>query len=381
MQGFDFRLDTQIHFGTDILDEAVRKESRWIRGNILVVTTGRSLVKYGHLDQVRTCLRQAEGVTGVFVYDGVSANPRLEEVMEAIRLGREVKADAVVGFGGGSALDAAKAAAVGIPNASTLEQMEEYLLRGKEPESNTLPIIAIPTTAGTGSELSRGAILSSARHHIKSGIRGTHILPKSAIVDARFTLSVPHKATMETGFDVLAHAIESYVSVKANMFSEMLSEQAVKLVGENLRILNKNLDDIDAREKMSYASMIMGINLANVGTCLPHRMQYPIGAQTDTSHAAGLAALYPAWMEYEYEVNRAKIEKVMLWLGLEPEKGGVGQQIRRFQQELGIEYSLRGLGIQKDEVQALAAKVTGNMASDKLYRTEGVLLKIMKASL
>ncbi len=383
MQNFEIALGTKTYFGEGILMDALDKEKGQIKGNLLVVTTGRSLIRHGHLGRLADCLRRMGGIKDLCVYDCVSPNPRLEEAMGAIEAGQRIKADVVIGFGGGSALDTAKAAAVGIPEEASLKQMEEYLLHGKAPGENTLPIIAVPTTAGTGSELSRGAILSSERFQVKSGIRGDNILPRVAIVDPEFTWTLPRRLTMETGFDVLAHGIESYVSKKANLFSETLSEKAISLAGDGLRVLGKNLGCHAARETMSYASMIMGMNLASVGTCLPHRIQYPVGSFTDTSHAAGLIAIYPAWMGHESRVSREKIKKVLelLCMGWDGDGDGVRRLFRNFLEELGIAYTLRDLGVKEEDVTSLAGKVTGNLANDRLYGEEGMIARIMEESI
>ena len=381
MQGFELEYNTKIFFGTGILKETMQKIAEYLVGNILIVTTGRSLIKYGYLDKLMGCLKHIETVQQVAVYDSISQNPKLEDVVKAIKLGREIDANLVIGFGGGSALDAAKAAAIGIPKKADIQDMEQYLIFGKEPEKSTLPIVAIPTTAGTGSELSKGAILSSEHYHIKSGIRGAYIIPKIAIVDAEFTWTVPEQITMETGFDVLAHAIESYVAQKANLFSEMLSEKAIEIVGPNLRRLKKNLDDHVAREELCYASMIMGLNLVNVGTCLPHRIQYPIGEYTQTTHAAGLVAVFPAWLECEYEVNSRKIETVFKLLDIKLDNGRIVENFRRFQHELGIDYTLKTLGIESSVVEMLTDQITGNLGNDKLYQGKDILFKIIRNSL
>jgi len=172
-----------------------------------------------------------------------------------------------------------------------LIEIEPFFYGGREP-GKVLPLVAIPTTAGTGSELSKAAIITDESRKIKKGIRGAALYPKVAIVDSVFTESVPYNITMETGFDVLAHGLESYISKSASPYTEMQSEQALRIVGTYLPALAENLQDREAREKMSFASMIMGINLGHASTCLPHRMQYHLGAHTDTSHGAGLEALF-----------------------------------------------------------------------------------------
>ena len=377
MKDFTLQLSTKVHFGTHIVRKALEQEKEWLAEKVLIVTTGRSLSTYGYLDELQQIVESIVGKGNVVIYDQVSPNPKLEEVKCAVTLGRQYRVKAVIGFGGGSALDAAKAAAVGI---TAKDDLEEYLLAGKEPSEKTLPIIAIPTTAGTGSELSKAAIISSPQHHIKAGIRGKYVLPCVAIVDAEYTWTVPKKTTIETGFDVLAHAIESYVAVKANLFSEMLSEKAIRLVGENLTLLSQNQENHEAREKMCYASMIMGINLANVGTCLPHRMQYAIGAATDTSHAVGLIALYPAWLMHEYSVNKDKVRRVMALLrcsGTEaPEQ--VHSGFLGFLEQIDAKRSLPELGIRAEILRALSGQVTGNLANDPLAARQDIVEQIFR---
>lgn len=376
MTEFSMELSTKIYFGTGITQEALEKEKHWFfEKNILLITTGRSLIKYGYLERVEQILKKLSPSSRIVIYDKVSQNPRLSEVKEASELGIENNVQVVIGFGGGSALDAAKAVAAGVAN---IDLLDDFLVKGLEPTEKTLPLIAIPTTAGTGSELSKAAILSSHEHHIKSGIRGKYMQPKVAIVDAVYTWSVPERITMETGFDVLAHAVESYVAVKANLFSEMLSEKAIKIAGKSLSVLKKDLDNHEAREQIAFASMIMGMNLANVGTALPHRMQYPIGIETDMSHGAGLIALYPSWIQHEQEVNPKKVQMILEWLGLK--NTSASDAFKDLKERWGISYTLQSLGIEKNRLSILAEQVTGNVANDKLASCPGIINTILEES-
>ena len=363
MREFEFELSTKIYFGTNIINEALQKESRRLAGRVLIVTSGRSLNSYGYLPELVSRIKRLSDNDKVIVYDKITQNPKINEVKEAIELGKKENIQTVVGFGGGSAVDAAKAAALGI---GSEEDIETYLLEGKEPEGYVLPIIAIPTTAGTGSELSKGAIISSPAHRIKTGIRGKRLLPCVAIVDAAYTWTVPAR-----------------MAVKANVFSEMLSEHAIRIVGENLSKLADNLEDRDAREKMSFASMIMGMNLANVGTCLPHRMQYVTGACTDSSHAAGLAALYPSWIGHEFGVNETKVNQVLQWLGY-PSVKESGEARKIFEELLAdwrLSYSLSEYGIEEVMTDKLAGQVTGNLANDRLSGQSGIIYRILRESI
>lgn len=380
MKEFEFTLSTKIYFGTNIIENALQKEKKHFAGKILIVTSGKSLITYGYLPKLVSMIEHLPDNEEVIVYDKVTQNPKLEEIQEAVSLGKREHIQAVVGFGGGSSIDAAKAAAVGI--VSDID-IETYLLKGLEPKDSVLPVIAIPTTAGTGSELSKGAILSSPAHHIKSGIRGEKLLPCVAIVDEAYTWTIPERITIETGFDVLAHAVESYMAVKTNAFSEMLSEKAIRIVGENLPILIDDLNNHQAREQMSFASMIMGINLANVGTCLPHRMQYAIGACTESSHAAGLIALYPAWIQHEFEINPKKVNQVFQWLGYSPVTKSIDAKLmlKKLLASWKVPYSLSEYGITTSMVDKLSDQVTGNLANDRLSEKENIVNIIFKESL
>lgn len=375
MSLYQIMVPTEVYFGRNIWKKAVKAQESILRGNIMIVTTGRSLHRLGYVEELREQLQNCRYVGKIVIFDKISANPKLSEVQEGILLGQQEKIDIVVGFGGGSALDAAKAVAAGVRSEVSIEDM---FYRGKEPGANTLPVIAVPTTAGTGSELSKAAILTDDVQRIKNGIRGKALYPSVAIVDSVFTESVPFQVTMETGFDVFAHAAESYISRAASPYTRMQSETAIQLVGEYLPRLAENLADMEAREKMSFASMIMGINLGNASTCLPHRLQYPVGAHTDTSHGAGLAALFTAWVKCEYRYASEQVERVLKLLTGRAVRGeaACAEEIYRFIRSLGLVSSLEELGIKKEQLQAMAGEVSGNIGNDPASQEEDIILKI-----
>lgn len=379
MKAYQLNVPTSVYFGRNILKEVIGEQQKLLKGTILVVTTGRSLIRFKHLQLLVDSLEALPTVSKVVIFDGISANPRLSEVEKGAAVGKKEKVDVVVGFGGGSALDAAKVIAVG---AGHTEDASDFFYGKKMPTESTLPIIAIPTTAGTGSELSKAAIITDEERKVKNGIRGTALYPRLAIVDSWFTETVPFKVTMETGFDVLAHAIESYISRAATPYTEMQSEYAIRIVGKYLPRLAENLQDVEAREKMSFASMIMGINLGNASTCLPHRLQYPLGAHTDTSHGQGLAALFPAWVRYEYRYSGEKIRRVLKLLTDKdcPDIETAVERVSRFLKTLHLPGSLREMGVAKAQIEAMAEKVTGNIQNDPAAQEEGVVRKIYCAA-
>lgn len=375
MKPHQLNIPTKVYFGRDIWKESLKDIEPLLDGNLMVVTTGRSLTRLGYVEQLKEQLSGCARAKTITVFDKVSANPRLSEARECIRLARESGADVVVGFGGGSAMDMAKAAAAG---ADIGADIEEYFYDGKEPAGHVLPVIAIPTTAGTGSELSKAAILTDDVRGIKSGIRGAGLYPKAAIVDSVFTESVPFHITMETGFDVFAHAMESYLSRAASPFTQMQSEYAARIVGEMLPRLALNMRDTEARKNMSYASMMMGINLGNASTGLPHRLQYPLGAVTDTSHGAGLAALYPAWVYYEYQYGRRETEKMIGCLMGKDIRGReeCTSAIYAFLTSLKLQASLRDFGINEKQIDDLAGAVSGNIFNDPAAQEPDIIRKI-----
>lgn len=370
LKSYELNMTTRSYFGNKSVEGAIKKESEILGSKVLLVTTGPILKQMGYVDEIQ---KWVDGE--LYYYDGITPNPDVIEIREAIKIGKENGVNSVIGFGGGSAIDAAKSAAVGI--VSDID-IEEFLIKGLPLPENTLPIIAIPTTSGTGAELSKGAIVSSREKKLKSGIRGEKVAPTVAIVDPTYTFTLPMSVTMEAGFDVFTHACESYCAVMANPFSEMLSEKAIKLVGEALPRLKNNLKDEEAREMMSYASHIMGYNVRNVGNCLPHRLQYPVGVATETSHGAGLIALYPAWVKYESKVNPGRIAQCLDWLGCD--EGLPQERIFNWLSNLGINRSITDLGNTLN-AETLASMVSGNLANDKLADLKDIIVTIYKESL
>lgn len=373
MSPYQINVPTKVYFGRNIWKEAIIALENLFQGNVMIVTTGRSLCNLGYVDELRKQLQKCPHVKKVIVFDNISANPRLSEVQDGIILGRQIAADMIIGFGGGSAIDAAKAIAAGAE-----ENIEHLFYHDKAPGADTLPIIAIPTTAGTGSELSKAAIITDEVQKVKKGIRGTALYPMVAIIDSIFTESVPLRVTVETGFDVFAHAAESYISKAASPYTRMQSERAIQIVGEYLPRLTECLSDIDAREKMSFASMIMGINLGNASTCLPHRLQYPIGAYTDSSHGAGLAALYTAWIKCEYKHMPDYVERILQLLTGSNIRGESAciETMTRFIDTLGLPVSLQELGIDREQLTAMADEVSGNLKNDPASKEEGIISKL-----
>lgn len=376
---FELQIPTKVYFGQGILEDAIGKEKRYLNGSVMLVATG-SAKRTGTLDRVKQYIEQLPDVKEVLTFTGLTANPKVGEVNEGIAAALRENCNVIVGLGGGSAIDAAKAIAAG---AGAGETIDRFFFGGEAPGEMTLPIIAIPTTAGTGSELSKSGILSCMERQIKTGVRGERLYPKVAIVDPELTYTVPRKSTMETGFDVFTHATESYISKASNYFTEALSVQAMGLVSTGLRQLAVDLSCAEAREKLSYASMIMGINLGNASTVLPHRMQYPVGALTDTGHGIGLAALYPAWVELTYAYSPEKFGRIGELLSGHKcaTREEVLDALLEFMDATCGRKSLRDFGFVRTDAERLASMVTGNIALDPAGSISGIVRSIYERAL
>jgi len=374
MWDYTFQAPTQVRFGWGVIEKITTLVPDDAK---VIIVCGRGSVKNTGL--LQRCLDLLSGHL-VVVFDGISPNPRVSEINAAASLGREHDVSLVIGLGGGSAMDAAKACAVSIGGG---EPVEYYFRQDLPAPEETLPILCIPTTAGTGSETSMGAIISDTEETVKKGLRGKYLLPTYALVDPSLTLSVPEKITAETGFDIMTHAIETFVSKKANAITKLYSIEAIKVVLKWLPIVIKDLSNQLARTELSHASMLMGYNLMHAGTCLPHRLQYPLGAHTDCSHPIGLAALYPSWCAHASTFAREKFDLIAELFedaGYEVigAKGAevVDQYMTQFLARIGLTVKISDLGLEESKLLELPDEISGSMAADPSDSTRESLLKI-----
>jgi alcohol dehydrogenase class IV len=253
-----------------------------------VVVTDKFLVGTGLVDRVVEILTAAGA--DPLVFSDTVPDPTTDSLDHAMRFIREHRADSVIGFGGGSPMDSAKALAVLATNGG---QMRDY----RAPHTYTgpaLPIIAIPTTAGSGSEATQFTVISDSATDEKMLCPGLSFLPVAAIVDFETTLSMPPRLTADTGVDALTHAVEAYVSRKANAVSDALALGAIATIGKYLRPAYRDGTDRDAREAMMAASTQAGMAFSNSSVALVHGMSRPIGAHFHVAHGLSNAMLFPA---------------------------------------------------------------------------------------
>ena len=245
------------------------------------------------------------------VFAEVTPEPALELADTAARLAGEFQAELVIGIGGGSAMDIAKAAASLVTNGGKAgDYVGVDLVKQK-----SLPTIMIPTTAGTGSELSRTAVFINRQKKTKGGINSDYLYPDMALLDPELTITVPPKITIYTGFDALIHAIESYVARGANPVSQMYALEAISLISENIRTAFYDGDDLTARSAMLRGSFLAGYSLANAGVGAVHGLSYPLGGEYGIPHGLANSLLLPAVMEFNLPAALEKYGDIAIALG------------------------------------------------------------------
>ncbi|MCK9362501.1 MAG: iron-containing alcohol dehydrogenase [Syntrophales bacterium] len=252
----------------------------------LVVLDG-SLAAIGFGEKIDELLKKA-GMEFV-LYDKALPEPPLELADDGAKLALRKKCDGVIGIGGGSAMDLAKAISVIAANKG---KAVDYLGLNKVPGPG-LPKIMVPTTAGTGSEVTFTAVFIRKKLNKKEGMNSPYLYPELALLDPELTLSLPAQATATTGIDALCHAIESYTSINASPISEMFSLEAIRLISDNIRTAVHDGSNIEAREAMLLGSLYAGYGLANAGVTAVHSLSYPLGGRYGVSHGLANTIILP----------------------------------------------------------------------------------------
>ncbi len=267
----------------------------------LIITGKNSSKNNGSLQDLVEALQSLN--IFYMVFDDVEENPSLETVDKITVLGRENNIDFLIGLGGGSPIDAAKAAAVLIKNPSS--SIEDLTL---SPMLASLPLVAIPTTAGTGTEVTPYAILTNHKLQTKHGI-AQKVFPILAFLDASYLMSTPKDVTINTAVDALCHLIEGYLSANANIISDGLAEKGLKLFGECINELEKDVLDFNIRETLLLTSSIAGIVITQAGTSLPHGMGYALTYNKGIPHGKATGVFLKAYMNFCSD--KAKVKNIL----------------------------------------------------------------------
>lgn len=351
---FSFTGARKIVFGCGTFSGLVG-QIRDMRAKKPFIAMDGNLAKLGMRDKVMEMFER-EGMKAV-LYDKVQPEPPLEQADEGAKLALKGKCDIVIGIGGGSAMDVAKAVGVVAAHGAGAK---DFLGLNKVPGPG-LPTIMVPTTAGTGSEVTFTAVF--VRHDLqkKEGMNSTFMYPDLALLDPELTVSLPPQPTAASGMDALCHAIESYTSVIASPASEMFSLEAIGLIAENLRTCVHNGKDLEAREAQMLGSLYAGIGLANAGVGAAHSLSYPLGGKYGISHGVANTLMLPRIMEYNLPGALEKFALVAEVMGENTEGLSVRdaamlavEAVDVLIEDCGIATGLEELGIPEEDFPEMA---------------------------
>lgn len=300
---FNFFIGTRAIFGDNCVIENEMLFSQY--GKKAFIVTGKSsAIESGALEDVCNVLTRRQ--IGYCIFNEIENNPTMENVSEAANEARKYGADFIIGIGGGSPLDAAKAIAVlAVNDISPVELYKNSFL------NIPLPIIAIPTTAGTGSEVTPYSILTRKDIQIKMSFGNVDIFPKIAFLDARYTDSLPYETTVNTAVDALTHSIEGYICKRSTTASDLLAEKSIEQIGLCIDSLIKKDIKHEIREKLLYASMLGGMVISHTGTTILHGMGYSLTYFLDIAHGKANGLLLEKYLVFNYEEAKFKIDTIL----------------------------------------------------------------------
>jgi len=341
------------------LDSIIRS----INAEKVMVVTDKGIINAGIYDKLSEILKN----TGkeVILFDNVQPDPSIKLVEEVVEIARRNAADVVIGVGGGSSIDTAKVAAALVKNNKDIANYIGIDLL----ENDSIPVIAVPTTAGTGSEVTHIAILSDEEEQLKKGIVSTKLIPRYAVLDPELTTGLPPHVTAATGMDALVHALEAYISVNSTSYSELLALKAIEIISSNIREAYDNGQNLQARENMLTGSLLAGIAFANAGVAAVHAFAYPLGGMFHIPHGLANSVMLPTIMEYNLIGSEDKFLQIAKVL-VEKETSSpfaVLKEIRQLCADLKIPLSLEELKIPENAIPQLAegaVKVTRLLANN-----------------
>ena len=359
LKSFQFTVP-QVVFGNGCLAQLGTK-LRELRAKKVLVLTDPGLTQAGVVDRLRAVL-QNEGVESE-VFDRVEKEPSLENVAEAHAFGLARGADVLIGLGGGSSMDVTKLVAVLLKHGG---KTRDYLGIEKVP-GRGLPTVLIPTTAGTGSEVSRYAIFDDRAAQTKLGVVSPYLVADLAVVDPELTVTMPPQITASTGVDALIHAVEGYLAANATPLTDLLALEAIRLIFENLPKAFADGDYLPARYGMSYGSLLAGIVLNNAGANASHALAYPIGSKYHLPHGVTCMLTFLEVMECFVPANVPKFVRMAQVMGARTENLSRREaalqavsEMRKLAEYIEIPHRLSDIGMDRDLIEPFAKSVVAN---------------------
>lgn len=364
-------IERMVYTGTSYFGEYARKEIiteiKKRKFNKALVVTDAMLVKCGVAEKIENVLK--DGGISYEIDDEVKPNPTIANVHTGLDKLKVSGADFIIAVGGGSVIDTAKAIAV---IANNPDNYDVVSLEGVDKSKNPpMPIIAVPTTAGTGSETTMDYVITNTEQKRKMACMDSMVVPVVAILDTDIMASLPLKMTAATAMDALTHAVESYLSKGAFDFSEMLSLKAVSLISANFLKVIKNLNDLKARKALAMAQYMAGMSFTNVGLGIVHSMAHPLSAFYDVPHGVANALILP----YVLKFNSVTCEDKMVTLaktfdpefderyGSEAATERCIELINTFNSIAGLPHKLKEINVKVEDIDALAREALNDAAT------------------
>ncbi|MGX9393959.1 iron-containing alcohol dehydrogenase family protein (plasmid) [Nitrobacteraceae bacterium UC4446_H13] len=363
-KNFKIRPLPSIVFGIDC-SRSILEHVIALNGRSVLIVTDRGLMSGPIPRDLRRFVEQ--GIDSIAIFDGAEPNPTDANVMDGAKLLRGLKDPVVVAVGGGSAMDCGKAIALLGPNEGTVEG-----LQSTAPNKAGIPVIAIPTTAGTGSETNSACVITNLRLGRKTYVSHPSIVPKIALLDPSLTVGLPPYPTATCGFDVLTHAIEAFTSNRATPYSDPIALRAIQIVAENLKAAVKNGDNLEARSELLLASSMAAVAFNVAGLGAAHGTGHALSARLGVAHGQTLATMLPHVMAFnseycmeKYEMIATVMKEAVTGSKIRTGTAEVVETIMRFREELGLDKSIRDLGGNEDLLPLLVA----DAAADSVNRT------------
>jgi alcohol dehydrogenase class IV len=330
----------------DTLGDYVKKYGN----RAVLIYGGTSLAKSGNYERVMKILKKNS--IDVSEISGITHDPDEITVKDVVEKVNGFRTDVILGIGGGSVMDTAKAASIIATNGGEVSAYWE----GKSFTRPSIPFIALPTTSGTGTEVTKNAVITSRDKSFKKSIRSEYMIPDIALVDPTLTYGAPPDVTATTGLDALIQNLEGYTSKNAGPITDTFARKGIELAGEYLLRVVRNPEDTEAREGMSLASLYGGITLFNAGLGLAHGLSHPIGIRFDIPHGKACAITLPMVMEMNYSARRERYDETgMLLAG---KTNGV-DAVHWLLEELGVSTKLGDYGIRKEDIPRIVAESKG----------------------
>jgi len=357
MEQFRFFLPTKINFGSGKLSELGMIASRYGKRCMLVTTSNSEEVLRPLYDRVKKILEE-KGLD-VYHFDEVVPNPTIGSIEKAIQIVNAKSIEFIVSVGGGSSSDTAKSIALfyGAGKVNWQDIFGTYTdpFAEYEPLSDPiLPIIAVPTTAGTGSELTQAMVISDPDKDEKMCIFHDKVFPTEAVIDPELMLTLPKRLTAITGFDAFSHAFESYMREVASPYTRLIGLEALRIIIKTLPKLLRDLSNLEYREEMAKAEMFAGVSLANAAASIPHPLSEIIGGiAKNIPHGQCLASIYPEYVRFEIANQPEKCAEIACLFEADSKDIDLEGFINSFLSEIGLNTPLSKLGVTEEELEQM----------------------------